>query len=198
VANIYAVGFIFVVLGRSELFTEQTSLAVLPVLRGRATLKALARLWAIVYAGNLLGAAIFAALVSYIGPSMHVIDPEALGRIGHHLVDHSSFVILLSAVLAGWLMGLVSWMVSASRDTIGQIVMVWMVTASIGLGGLHHSILGTVEVLAAVFAQQGVTVGDFGRFLLWATIGNAIGGSVFVALIKYGHASGMHSPNGES
>jgi formate/nitrite transporter FocA (FNT family) len=43
--------------------------------------------------------------------------------------------------------------------------------------------------LAAVFATQGVTLAEFGHFLLWATLGNAIGGLVFVALIKYGHAS---------
>jgi len=188
VANMYSVGFIFVILGRSELFTEQTSLAVLPVLRGKATLRALGRLWGIVYVANLIGAAIFAGMASYIGPAMHVFDYQALGHIGHRLMDHGSMVIFLSAVLAGWLMGLVSWMVAAGRDTISQILMVWIVTTAIGLGGMHHVVLGTVEVLSAVFARQGIGGWDFGRFLVWATLGNAVGGSVFVALIKYGHA----------
>ena len=62
VANMYAVGFIFVVLGRSELFTEQTTLAVLPVLGGRATVRELLRLWGVVYVANLIGAAAFAGL----------------------------------------------------------------------------------------------------------------------------------------
>jgi formate/nitrite transporter FocA (FNT family) len=193
VANMYSVGFIFVILGRSELFTEQTSLAVLPVLRGRASIRALARLWAIVYIANLIGAAVFAGMVSYIGPAMHVIDRQAFGQIGHRLVDHGGSVIFLSAVLAGWLMGLLSWMVSAARDTISQIVIVWIVTTSIGLGGLHHVVLGTVEVLSAVFSSQGIGGLDFARFLLWTTLGNAIGGSVFVALIKYGHARPVHA-----
>ena len=183
VANMYSVGFIFVIVGRSELFTEQTSLAVLPVLRGRATLRSLARLWFVVYVANLIGAVVFAGMVSYIGPAMQVIDPGLWAdwsspggprRPGH----------FLSAVLAGWLMGLLSWMVTAGADTISQIVIVWMVTTAIGLGGLHHVILGTVEVLSAVFSRQGVDGWDFGRFLLWATLGNAVGGSVFVALIK--------------
>jgi formate/nitrite transporter FocA (FNT family) len=188
VANMYSVGFIFVITGRSELFTEQTSLAVLPVLRGKASLPSLLRLWAIVYVANLIGAAVFASMVSYIGPAMGVIDRRAFGHIAHRLVDHSGLVIFLSAMLAGWLMGLLSWTVSAARDTISQIVIVWMVTAAIGLGGLHHVVLGTVEVLAAVFSQQGVGAGDFAYFLLWTTIGNVVGGTVFVALIKYGHA----------
>ena len=43
IANMYAVGFVFVVLGRSELFTEQTTLAVLPVLNRKASVGSLAQ-----------------------------------------------------------------------------------------------------------------------------------------------------------
>lgn len=187
VANMYAVGFIFVIIGRSELFTEHTALATLPVLNGNATLAGLVRLWGVVYAANLLGATIFAGLATIIGPSLGVIEPTAFGWIAHHVVDHKWWVILLSAVLAGWMMGLLSWLVAAGRDTISQIFLVWLVTTAIGLGKLHHSIVGTVEVLAGIFAGQGIGFADFGHFLLWTTLGNSIGGVVFVALIKYGH-----------
>src|SRR5205823_4313196 len=81
VANMYAVGFIFVILGRSELFTEQTTLAVLPVLDRQATPQALARLWAVVYAANLAGAAAFAALAVLVGPALGVIDRRVFGEI---------------------------------------------------------------------------------------------------------------------
>src|SRR5215471_15969137 len=100
VANAYAVGFLFVVLGRSELFTEQTTLAVLPVLNGRAGFGALARLWGVVYVANLLGAAGFATLAVVIGPATGVIDPPVFGDIGRSLTDHSGPVIFASAVLA--------------------------------------------------------------------------------------------------
>jgi formate/nitrite transporter FocA (FNT family) len=188
IANMYSLGFIFVVLGRSELFTEQTTLAVLPVLGGRGSVVAMLRLWAIVYVSNLLGATGFAALVSFVGPSLGVIDPRALGEIAHRLLDHPSFVILLSGTLAGWLMGLLTWLVAAARDTVSQIVLVWIITTAIGFGGLHHVILGSVEVLAAVFGGQDATLAEYGRFLLWGTLGNVAGGTLFVALIKYGHA----------
>jgi formate/nitrite transporter FocA (FNT family) len=188
-ANMYSVGFIFVILGRSELFTEHTTLAFLPVLNGTASLTSLLRLWFFIYTSNLIGAAIFALLATSIGPALEVVDPQAFGVIARNLVGHSWWIILLSGVLAGWMMGLLSWLVTASRDTVSQILVVWLVTTAIGLAHLHHSILGTVEVLAAVFAGQGVTLAQFGHFLLWATLGNAVGGLVFVALIKYGHAS---------
>ncbi len=188
VGNMYAVGFVFVVVGRSELFTEQTTLAVLPVLDGKASVASLVRLWGIVLASNLVGAAIFASLAVLIGPALGVIDPHAFGSIAHRMTDHASHVIFLSGLLAGWLMGLLSWLVAAGRDTISQIILVWLITTCIGFAGLHHAVLGTVEVLAGLFAHQGIGWLDYGRFLLWATLGNIIGGSIFVALIKYGHS----------
>jgi formate/nitrite transporter FocA (FNT family) len=190
VANMYSIGFIFVVLGRSELFTEQTSLAVLPVLSGQRSIRSLARSWTIVYVSNLVGATAFAGLAVLSGPTLGVIDPKVFGVIAHHLVDHSPFAIFLGAILAGWLMGLLSWLVAAGRDTISQIVIVWLITTAIGFAGLHHVILGAVEVLSGAFSGQGITASDFGRFLLWTTIGNTFGGVFFVALIKYGHAQG--------
>jgi formate/nitrite transporter FocA (FNT family) len=189
-ASMYSFGFIVVVLGRSELFTEQTSLAVLLVLDGRATLASLARVWTIVFVSNLVGVAGSAALAVWIGPQLGVIERAAFSRIAEGVVSHPSLTILLSGIMAGWMMGLLSWLVAAGRDTISQIVIVWMITTAIGLGHLHHSVVGSAEVLGGVYVG-GVTLGDFGRFALWTTIGNAVGGTVFVALLKYGHTKGL-------
>ncbi len=187
-AGAYAIGFVFVVLGRSELFTEQTTLAVLPVLGGRAELRDLLRLWGVVYVANVIGAATFAGMIAAIGPALGVIDRAALGEIARSLTDHSWLVILASAALAGWLMGLMSWLVTAGRDTVSQIIFVILVTGLIGLAGLHHAVLGTAEVLGGLFAGEGLSVGDFVHFLAWTSLGNALGGTVFVALLKYTHA----------
>ncbi len=123
-----------------------------------------------------------------IGPALGAIEPKAFGEIASSVVTHSWWVILLSAVLAGWMMGLLSWLVAAGRDTISQIFIVWLITAAIGFGHLHHSIVGTVEVLAGLFSGQGITLLDYGHFIVWTTLGNVIGGVFFVALIKYSHA----------
>lgn len=187
VANMYAVGFIFVILGRSELFTEHTTLAFLPVLDGRASLGELGRLWGLVYVSNLTGAMIFAAIVTYAAPAIGVARPVAFEELALALVDHRWLPMLVSAVLAGWLMGLMSWLVVAARDTIGQIVVVWLIATSIGLAHLHHSIVGSVEVLSGIFAGSALTWVDYARFLVFATLGNAIGGVFFVGLVKYGH-----------
>jgi formate-nitrite transporter family protein len=118
-----------------------------------------------------------------------VVDVSLFGRIAKHVVDHPWWVIFLSGTLAGWLMGLVSWLVSAARDTTSQILFVGIITWSIGVVHLHHAIVGSVEVLAGIFARQGVGLWDYWHFLLWTTCGNAAGGFFFVALFKYSHAT---------
>ena len=113
-ANMYAIGFIFVVLGRSELFTEQTTLAVLPVLNGRSSLLGLVRLWVIVFVANILGNIIFAWLMVLVGPPSGTITPRVLGELARAHSDPPASVIFLSAMFAGWLMGLLSWLVTAA------------------------------------------------------------------------------------
>ena len=189
VASMYSFGFILVVLGRSELFTEQTSLAVMPVISRHASPGSVMRLWVIVYVANLIGGGMFAAMLAYAGPSLGILDREALEAIAHRMTDHSAGVIVLSGILAGWLMGLLSWLVAAGRDTISQIVIVWLIATAIGLCGLHHAVLGSTEVMAGMFASSSIDMADFGHFLLWTTLGNTIGGPLFVAILKSGNAN---------
>jgi formate-nitrite transporter family protein len=188
-AGAYAVGFIFVILGNSELFTEHTSLAVFPVLNRDVSLAELLRLWLLVWVANMVGAAVIALTIAYVGPGLGVIEPSVFGAVGRQLVNHPWHMILLSAVLAGWLMGLVSWLVTTARETIAQIALIALVTGTIGFAHLHHVVAGAIEVLAAVFAGQGLTWAHFVYFLVWSTLGNALGGVLMVAVVKYGHIS---------
>ena len=188
VANGYAVGFIFVILGRSELFTEHTTLATLPVLAGKATLRQLARLWGIVYSCNLVGGAAFAGAVVLVAPRLGAAEEATFGLLAERMVAHEWWIILASGILAGWLMGLLSWLVKAGGSAISTVFVVWLIASSIGLVGLHHSIVGSVEVLCGVFTGYASWT-DFLHFLSAATLGNAIGGVVFVAIVKYAHAT---------
>lgn len=187
-ANVYAIGFILVILGRSELFTEHTALAVLPVLDGQRTVADLARVWGLVLAGNIVGAVLFAGLTVVVAPAMRIVSPEAFAEIAHSLTDHPWWVVVLSAMLAGWLMGELAWLVAAGRDTVSQILCVWLVTTGIGFAELHHVVVGAVEVAAGALSDPTLGLTDLARFLLLAGVGNAIGGVVFVAVIKYSHA----------
>ncbi|MBW3550446.1 MAG: formate/nitrite transporter family protein [Proteobacteria bacterium] len=183
VANAHTVGFIIVVMGRADLFTEYTTLAVLPILKGRASVAKLARFWGWIYLANLLGVALFALVTLGLGPSLDVVEPGRLVEFAHELLGHAWWATLLSAVVAGWLMGLVAWMVTSGRETISQVFFVWLVTLVIALAHLHHSISGFALVFFA-WLEGAVAGATLGHFVLWVTAGNAIGGVVF-ALLTY-------------
>lgn len=186
VANAYAVGFIFVIGGQSALFTEHTTLAVLPVLDRRATLWDLGRLWALVYAGNVLGGVLFSVLAAYFAPTYGIADEAAFVEIASGFVQHEPTMLLAGGVVTGWLMGLLSWLLAAAQESIARIFVVWLVTTGIGVAHLPHSIAGNIEVLLGTLVSPSITLANYVGFLALATVGNAVGGTVFVGLIKYG------------
>jgi len=84
-------------------------------------------------------------------------------------------------------MGLLAWLVTAAQDTTARILLVLIVTGTIGLLHLPHSIAGNVECCSGCSSRPAITLTDYAGFLVLATLGNAFGGAVFVALLKYGH-----------
>lgn len=185
----YPLGFIFVIIGKSVLFTEHTTLAVIPVLDKSASIQSLLKLWAIVYAGNLLGGYFFGSVLSILPQHLHVIDNSSFYNLARRLIDHPWYIIVGSAVLAGWLMGLLSWLLASSQETISRIVLVVLITSVIEIGGLHHSIVGSIEVFTALVTSPEVGILDYLHVQTAATLGNIIGGVVFVALIKYSYVN---------
>ena len=187
IAFSYPLGFIFVVIGRSELFTEHTTLAVVPVLNGNTSFISLLKLWGVVLFGNIIGGYFFGLLIILIAPSMGIIEPEAFYHLANKMVKCDWYIIFGSAVIAGWLMGLLSWLMNSSKDTISRIVVVILVTATIGIGGLHHSVVGSIEVFTGLVTSSAIKINDYFIFQLFATLGNMAGGVFFVAIVKYSH-----------
>ena len=187
IAFCYPLGFIFVIIGRSELFTEHTTLAIFPVLNGDESIKNLLVLWGIVYIGNIVGGCIFSFLAVFIGQEMMSIKPDTFYELAHKLTDHSTQAILISGVFAGWLMGLLAWLIASVNETISRILMIVLVTTVIGFLGLHHSIVGNIELFAGFISSDKITFGMYINTLLLASAGNLIGGVVFVALLKFSH-----------
>jgi formate/nitrite transporter FocA (FNT family) len=186
----YPLGFIFVIIGKSELFTEHTTLAVLPVLNKNASLKSLMVLWGIIYAGNLAGGYFFGYILSILPEKLDVIKEGTYQNLARSLIDHPWPVITGSGILAGWLMGLLSWLVTSAQETISRIVIVILITSVIGIGGLHHSIVGSIEVFTASLTSMEVDWKDYLHVQTWATLGNMVGGVFFVAFMKFSHITG--------
>jgi formate/nitrite transporter FocA (FNT family) len=185
-AFVYPLGFILVVMGKSVLFTEQTSLLSLPVISGKKTISDLISLWGIVVLGNVVGGYLIGLFVVWIGPALGVISHAGIENLAEHVSHYSALTILGSSVLAGWLMALLSWTITSTKSASGKILIIYMITFIIALAGLHHSIVGSIEVFAGLLVSSKITILDYLSFQGTALIGNAIGGVFFVAILKYG------------
>ena len=111
----YSLGFLIVILGRQQLFTESTLTAMLPVLyrRDRKSLVGLARVWSVVFLANIAGTIAFAFVVAEGG----VFPPEAQAvflELGRHALAGTFGATLLRAVFAGWLIALMVWLLPAA------------------------------------------------------------------------------------
>ncbi len=180
----YTVGFVITVLGRQELFTESTLSGVLPLLvrRDRATLMALLRFWGIVLAGNLFGATAFAWLLTHEG-LFDSSTTAAFEDIAAHLMGGDFVTTLLQAMLAGWLIALMVWVMPSARSA--KLLVILLLTYVVALCGLPHVIAGTSEAAYAVFTQRATWQQAMQDFLLPTLLGNTLGGVALVAMLNH-------------
>jgi len=187
-ALLYPIGFIVVILGRAQLFTENTLFPVILALDRRRHVRNTLRLWAVVFVANVIGALLFAVLAMKTA----ALDPElrsALSSLGHRTTQGSFEHIFWAGVIGGWIIALMAWLVSAARFTLGQIMLVYIMTFVVGAAHLAHCIAGSGEALSAVLAGQ-ATGGGYLLWLLGATLGNTVGGVLMVSLLNYGQVIG--------
>lgn len=180
----YATGFLIVVLGRQQLFTESTLTAVLPVLTQRkldVALKCL-RLWALVLAANLAGTWIFAAVLAYGHPVQPEVMP-ALAQMASETAEGDFGGTVLKAAFAGWLIGLMVWLLPSAGAA--RPIIILLLTYVVSLGHLAHIVAGSAEAAFGVLVGQ-ASIGDyFGAFVLPTLIGNTIGGALLVGLLNH-------------
>jgi formate-nitrite transporter family protein len=180
----YPLGFIVVILGRSQLFTENTLYPVALVLAEKKHFWKTLRLWATVLPANVLGALAFAALAaltSALRPDML----QALAQLGLDAAHNPPSAIFWSAVMGGWIIATVAWLVSGSHSITGSVMIIWMLAFVVGLGNFAHSIATSGEILAAVLIGK-ATWSSYGTWLLLAVAGNICGGVGMVTLLEYG------------
>lgn len=181
---LYPLGFVAVIIGRAQLFTENTLYPVVLVLDERRHIQSTLRLWGVVFASNILGAFIF-ALLAVKSPALRPDILKELIHLGEGSASGSMGHFFWAGVIGGWLIALVAWMVTASHWTIGQITMVYLLTFLVGIGRFAHCIAGSGEILSAVVAGL-IPLAEYIRWLLPATAGNICGGIFMVSLLNYG------------
>jgi formate/nitrite transporter FocA (FNT family) len=183
----YPLGFLAAVIGRAQLFTENTLYPIALILSERRYVLKTARLWAIVFTFNILGATVFAVLSVKTG-ALHPEVVQGLVSLGRAAVAGQTAHVFWSGVIGGWIIALMAWIVSGSSGTIGQIAVVWALTVVVGMGHFAHCIASSGEILSAVFSGF-VTWASYVHWLAFATSGNIVGGMTFVTLLNFGQVT---------
>jgi formate-nitrite transporter family protein len=180
----YSLGFLIVILGRQQLFTENTLTVVLPLLlrKDLKTARSLLRLWTVVLLSNIVGTYLFALSVARI----HLFNPHIQQTIASVSQESPGGfgIVLVRAIFAGWLIALMVWMLPGAESARVSIIII--VTYLIGLGGFNHIIAGSNKVFFLVASGQETWLAYLTHFFLPTFFGNVIGGTSLVAFL--GHA----------
>lgn len=198
IANLgYTLGFMIVVAGRQQLFTENTVTAIVPLLDNKDRLKTfgnVVRLWSIVLATNLIGALLFALLVSHSGAFEPNVK-QAFLDLGTKTLSYGFATTLVKGIFAGWLIALMVWLLPAAEHS--RLAVVLIITFVVGAAGLSHIIAGSVEALYAVVGGAATWSHFFIDFLLPVFIGNSIGGVLLVSILNYAQVA-PENPDSDS
>ncbi len=190
----YSIGFVVVILGRQQLFTENTLTPVLPLLlrKDRKTLVNMLRLWGVVLAANLVGGFLVALAITKTDVFPSQVH-DAFRELGHAAMSHSFMNTLLKGVFAGWLIALIVWLLPFAEAA--RFFVIILLTYIVGIGNFSHIIAGAVEVFSLALAGQKPWGSIFLHYLVPTLIGNTIGGVTLVAALN--HAQVVAGGEGE-
>lgn len=182
---VFPLGFIAVVLTGADLFTSDAATFLVSWYRRSLSGLAVLRSWTMSYLGNFVGAVLAAGLLG-VATGIYSADADATVYL-HDLVaaklDHSVLETLARGIGANLLVCIAAWQAYSAGDTLGKMAGIWLPVMGFVALGMEHSIANMFFVPAAIFSGLDATWAEFlvGN-LLPATIGNIIGGGVFIGL----------------
>lgn len=181
----YPIGYVIVIMGRLQLFTESTVTAVLPVAKTPSldNFGRLARLWACVLAGNLVGVTLVSALMAGEIIVTHEQRLVALDILGKLELQHWTRTLTLG-IPAGFIMAAVAWVLPNARGS--EFWVIFALTYVIGLGGFAHVVTGSSQA-SFLWLSGSIGIGEaWLEFTLPALAGNIVGGTGLFAVLAHG------------
>lgn len=179
----FGLGLVFLIVGRSELFSENFFDPVAAAIDGRrpGVWTRLLRLWAVTLVLNLVGGAVLLAVVSVDG-ALPAAASGALDTVAEELAHKQWSATLARAVLAGALITLLSYMLSAVNSVTARILVAYMVGVLLALGPFDHVIVSALHILFGVWNSAAVGYADVGANIALSTLGNLLGGLLLITL----------------
>jgi formate/nitrite transporter FocA (FNT family) len=181
----YPIGFLIVILGRMQLFTENTVTPILSLFHRptRQNFLRTVRLWGIVFSANMTGCFLAAALLTFahVVPEQHF---ESILTISQHYGSATAAQHFTWGMPAGFLIASLVWILPR-MDTGGEVLTILVLTYMIGLGGLSHVVAGSTELFVLVLHGDLGLVAAVSKAILPAFLGNALGGTGMFAVLTY-------------
>ncbi|HEX6087708.1 MAG TPA: formate/nitrite transporter family protein [Thermoanaerobaculia bacterium] len=178
----YPIGFVIVILGQQQLFTENTLTVTMPLFSGKRVLGGVMRVWGVVLATNVVGAVLFALALA----KLDVVDAETYASLikvaeEAHALTFAKAVV--KGIFAGWLIAMVVWLLPHAQTA--HVAVIFLLTWIIGAAHFPHIVAGTVDGMFLVLTGHHSLAKFFGDFFVPTLIGNIIGGTILVAAINH-------------
>lgn len=182
----FGIGFVMLIVGRSELFTENFLIPISAMIRGsRSRSGDLARLWSVTMLANLIAILALAAIFTRAG----MVPPDTLkaaGTMADTFATRDFISALLSAIVAGAIMTLFTWLTQAVELDISRIVIALLIGFVLAVPSLNHAIVGFGEMTFGLLAgtAEKATWTDLAQNFPTAVLGNLIGGLGFITALR--------------
>lgn len=185
----YSVGFLLVILGNLQLFTENTITTVVPMFNPLTFKKVLSviRLWTIVLIANLIGTTLAALFLQ----NKNVLNQEfihELNKIALHIKSFSIQQNLWRGIPSGILIASLVWILPIAKKY--AFILILFITYLISLGDFTHIVVGSSEMMYLVFQNQASLYDYFCKFAIPTCLGNIIGGTIVFTILIYIQVTG--------
>jgi formate/nitrite transporter FocA (FNT family) len=184
----YPIGFLIVIFGRLQLFTENTITVILPLLAERTwdNFYQVVRLWSVVFATNLIGTFVSAALLVYLklAGGEHL---EAALEVSRSFAEKAPLEMFLLGILAGFFVAALVWTLPDAKGS--EFWLIIAITYVMAIGEFAHVIVGSAEVFLLFLNGELSALQTAGAYILPAFIGNVVGGGGLFAILAYAQVS---------
>jgi len=179
----YPIGFVMVILGRMQLFTESTVTAMIPLVTSPSwdALGRTLRLWVVVLLANCIGTALATGAFAGLGLGDASLDAGMI-EVSMKITEHGALETFFNAVPAGFLIAIVAWSLPNAREQAFQVI--FGIVYVVAIGGFSHSVVGSSEAFLLLWTGK-IGIGGVFAFLVPAVLGNLFGGAGLFAVLAH-------------
>lgn len=185
----FGIALSLVIFAGSELFTGNNMTMTIGALQGSVRWKAVLWLFFVCYLGNLAGSLFLAVLVTQ-AHSLSAGSMDLLLAVSEKKMTASAWVLFLRGILCNWLVCLAVWTSGRVQGDAGKLIMIFWCLFAFIASGFEHCVANMTVLGMALLLPHGemISLAGMGHNLLWVSLGNFVGGAVFVGII-YWYAS---------